>query len=84
MIDIHAGRKRDVHTGFEYGSRTIGGDVLGYVQRPCVGAVIPDPLRGSANAERWHRPIEEPVVVVGREDDDQFGVEVRDEVTRRP
>ena len=41
---------------------------------PGVGAVVADARGRGADAERRHQPVEEPVVVVRREDDDQFGV----------
>ena len=58
------------------------GDVGRDVERPRLGAVVADAGRGGADAERRHQPVEEPVVVVRGEDDDQFGVEVGDELPR--
>ena len=52
---------------------------FGNVERPVVGAVVADPLRVGADAERWHQLVEEAVVVVGGEDDDELRVEAFDE-----
>ena len=47
-----------------------------------MGAVVADALCRGADAERRHRLVEEPVVMIGREDDHQFGVVSGDEVAR--
>lgn len=79
MVDVHAGRDRDIDTRLENRSGTVGRDVCGHIQSTGVGAVVTDALGRRPDAERRHRPVEEPVVVVRREDDDEVGVVVADE-----
>ena len=59
VVDIHAGRDRDVDVGCEHRFRQIGGDVARDVEWTCLRSVVTDTGRRSADAERRHHPVEE-------------------------
>ena len=74
VVHVHAGRDRDVDVGVQHRFGEIGGDVGGNVERTGLGAVVADPCRSRADAERRHHAVEHAVVVVRGEDDDELGV----------
>ena len=80
VVDVHARRDRDVDAGGQDRFRAGDGGRFGDVEWTFVGAVVADALRVGADTERWHQLVEEAVVVVGSKDDDDVGVEVRDEI----
>ena len=80
VVDIHRRGDRDVDVGVENCSGTVGGEFSGYVEGTLMGAVVAHTRSRGADAERRHRPVEEAVVVVGRERDDELGIEGTDEV----
>ena len=82
MVHVHAGRYRDVNTSAEYGLCTFSRQLLGNVEWAGMGAVIANPVGVHAYTERRHHLVEEPVVVIRREDDHEFGVVIFDECAR--
>jgi hypothetical protein len=84
VVDVHTGRDCYVDIGIEHMLGQLGGQRGRYVQRPGLGAVVPDATGRGADAERRHQLVEEAVVVVRREDDDQLRVVFADEVACGP
>ena len=82
MIDLQTVRQGNIKIAVENVAGQVEGGIAGNRQGAKQGLVVTDGLRCRGDHERRHQVIEQAVVVVGGEDDDQFGVESFDFGTR--